>query len=352
VSIEVRPDLIRVAREAAGLTQGDVADRLEITQVTISRWENNLRTPDDSDIARLADLYCVTPSFFRAPAREAGLTAGDLHYRRKARVKVFHVKRLEAVTNWLRIGATRILNEVAVQPTLDIPYLPVDDHAPEEAARHIRRYWQLPIGPIDNLTLLLELAGVIIVLGDFPADGLDGVSMWSGPWPIMYLSRAVPIDRRRFTMAHELGHLVVHREYFDEDHGEDQANRFAAELLMPAEQIRPRLRRLTLRVAANLKLEWRVSITALIQRAKDVGAITKDDAIRLHKQRSARGWTRHEPLSDQLPNEIPTILPRVRDILEDAGYAQAELEELLYTAQLSRHPAFAMEPGSRLHLVR
>lgn len=347
---DVRPDLLRVGREAAGLTQSDVAETLGIAQVTVSRWENNARRPEEDDLARLAELYGVTPSFFSAPAREAGLTAGDLHYRRKARVKVSDVKQLEAVTNWLRIGSTRLLNEVTVEPTLDIPQLPIDDHTPEEAARHVRRYWHLPIGAIDNLTHLLEMAGVIIVVGDFPADGLDGVSMWAGPWPVMYLSRAAPIDRRRFTMAHELGHLVIHREYYDEANGENQANRFAAELLMPAEQIRPKLRRLTVRNAANLKLEWRVSIAALIQRAKDVKAITKDDATRLHKQRSARGWTRHEPLSDQLPDEIPTVLQRVRDALEASNFTHAELAELLYTSDISRHPAFT-GPGPQLRLV-
>lgn len=321
-----------------------------VTQVTVSRWENGARTPSDEDLIRLADLYGVTPAFFRAPTRATGLTAGDLHYRRRARVKVADVRRLEGVTNWLRIGADRLLDEVTVQPVLDIPMLPAADYGAAEAARHVRRAWNLPIGPIDNLTELLEMAGVIVVVGAFPADGLDGVSMWAGPWPVMYLSALAPVDRRRFTMAHELGHLVLHREFYDDTSGESEANRFAAELLMPAAQIEPRLRRLSLREALALKMEWRVSVTALIQRAKDTKAITSEDATRLHKQRSAKGWTRHEPLSDQLPQELPTTLSRVVETLADAGYSERELGELLYTPCLADHPAMATT-GRALRVV-
>lgn len=347
----IQPALLKVAREAAGLSQQAVIEELGYAQVTVSRWENGFRTPDEPEVVQLARLYSVTPAFFRATAREAGLMAGDLHYRRRSRVKVSDLRRLEAVTNWLRIGADRLLDEVSMQPTLDIPELASEQHTPAEAARHVRRYWNLPIGPIDDLTHLLELAGIVVIMDDFPAEGIDGVSMWAGPWPVMYLSRRAPIDRRRFTLAHELGHMVMHRDYYEEDTGEAEANEFASEFLMPADQIRPRLRRLSLREALNLKLEWRVSVAALIQRARDVKAITPEDATRLHKQRSYRRWTRHEPMSDQLREERPTTLMRVLDTLTTAGYSTQELEELLYVPNLIDHPAWwddSKQTGLRL----
>jgi Zn-dependent peptidase ImmA (M78 family) len=149
-------------------------------------------------------------------------------------------------------------------------------------------------------------------------------------------------------MAHELGHLVMHRFSFTDRDGESEANRFAAELLMPADQIRPRLKNITLRRAADLKLEWRISINAVIQRAKGLNTITNQEAIRLHKQRSARRWTKVEPLSDQLLDEQPATLARVLDTLQSAGYSRNELAELLYLPDISDHPTL----GGQLRLVR
>jgi Zn-dependent peptidase ImmA (M78 family)/transcriptional regulator with XRE-family HTH domain len=324
VTRPVRPQLLKLAREAAGLRQQDVVEALQVTQVTVSRWENGNRTPEDDHLVRLAELYQVTPEFFSLEERDAGLVAGDLHHRRRRGVKVSDVRQLEAQTNILRIGATRLLQQVDLDPVLHIPHLPAEQYTPQEAARQLRRAWGLPIGPITDLTQLLELAGVIIELGNFEV-GLDGVSMWAGPWPVMHISRYAPSDRRRFTMAHELGHLGLHQDGYSDNHGEREANDFAAEFLMPAEQIRPQLRRLTLKRTVVLKLEWHASVAALILRARDVKAITPEHATRLHKQRSGLGWTKNEPYSDALPNEAPTTLARVRQVLLNNGLTEDDI---------------------------
>lgn len=353
MNTDVRPQLLKLAREAAGLKQQDVVEALGVTQVTVSRWENGARSPSPSDLARLADLYAVTEEFFHLPERDAGLVAGDLHHRRRRGVKVGDVRRLEAQTNILRIGASRLLDEVEVEPQLHLPDLPIDEFDPEDAAREVRRQWNLPIGPIGDFTNLLELAGCIIVLDDFEI-GLDGVSMWAGHWPILNVSVHAPPDRRRFTMAHELGHLVLHRDSYNDTSGEKEANRFAAEFLMPADQIGPKLRGLDLRKALALKLEWWVSVSALIMRARDVGAISAEDATRLHKQRSARGWTRHEPYGDALPRETPTTLSRVSASLRSVGYSDQDLATVLCRPDLRLHPTFRSEDrgaGRRLRAL-
>lgn len=345
---QLRPHLLRVAREAAGFTQTRAAEVLKVTQVSLSRWEAGSREPSTADLDAMAGTYGVTREFFFASAREAGLIAGDVHHRRRKGAKVSDVRRLEAKTNVLRIGATRLLQHVDVEPVFDIPDLTVDEWVPSVAAREVRRFWQLPIGPIANLTELLELAGVIVVHDEFPASGLDGVSMWAGHVPILLVNEQAPADRKRFTMAHELGHLVLHRQGYDETSAEREADQFASELLMPAGQIRPRLTRLTLRKALDVKLEWYASVASLIVRAKDIGAISPEDATRLHKQRSYKGWTRHEPHSDLLPPETPSTLAAVRRTLSHAGLSDRELAELLYLPSLGCHPSFRQAPVMQL----
>lgn len=351
----IRPQLLRMAREASGMTQSEAAERLDMIQVSLSRLETGKRTPSPNETHALANLYGVTTELFETESREAAITAGDLHYRRKKGVRVSDVRTLEARTNIVRLGANRLLKLVDVEPVLDIPDLSIEHYSPTEAARETRRYWSLPIGPVLDLTETLELAGVVIVDEDFPAGGLDGVSMWSGPWPVMYLNRAAPPDRRRFTMAHELGHLILHRELYNEHSGEREADAFASEFLFPEEQIKPDLRRLTLRRALDLKLKWYASVAAIIVRAKDIGAVTEEEATRLHKQRSAKGWTRHEPYSELLPTEQPETLRRVAAVLKEVGHTSEELAEIMFMPRIDLHPAFSLEgyeDGRHLRPVR
>ena len=112
----------------------------------------------------------------------------------------------------------------------------------------------------------MEAAGCLIIDTDFETTRVDGLSQWSGAHPVVMLNVGAPTDRRRLTLAHELGHLCLHRQGVPDD-VESDANTFAAEFLMPAETIRPELRNLTVGRLHDLKRYWRVSMQALIERA-------------------------------------------------------------------------------------
>lgn len=97
--------------------------------------------------------------------------------------------------------------------------------------------------------------------------GLSGLSYKvAGLPPLIFINKNQPVDRYRFTLAHELGHLVMHRA--PTPTMEDEANAFAAELLMPASDIYNDLRNISIEKAAALKPFWRTSMAALFYRAK------------------------------------------------------------------------------------
>ena len=78
-------------------------------------------------------------------------------------------------------------------------------------ADRIRAAWLIPDGAINNLTILVESAGVIIIESDFGTNGIDGTSLWiSETPPLIFINKDLPQDRYRFTLAHELGHLIMH----------------------------------------------------------------------------------------------------------------------------------------------
>lgn len=112
---------------------------------------------------------------------------------------------------------------------------------------------------------LLERAGIIITIR-FGVPEVDAIAQVVPELPPMiFVNQDAPMDRLRFTLAHELGHLVMHA--FPHPELEEEANRFAAEFLMPVANIRTQFAQVSLPVLAMLKKVWRVSMAALLQNA-------------------------------------------------------------------------------------
>ncbi len=185
---------------------------------------------------------------------------------------------------------------------------------------------QLPIGPVRALTAWMESAGCLIVAEPL-GTRIDGMSQWSGEHPVVLLSATAPVHRRRLTLAHELGHLVLHTDAVSDD-VEREANAFAAEFLMPAEVIKPQLRNLTLGKLIDPKREWGTSMQALIERARSLQLLSNDERSQLYKQMSARGWRTREPASDELVPEIPRLASVITNSLLDRGLGDREVARL------------------------
>lgn len=224
---------------------------------------------------------------------------------------------------------------------LTIPDSPVEKHgSPEAAARALRATWRIPLGPIGNLLEWLEAAGVFVVFVDFGTPKISAISLWPpGEQPIVLVNADMPPCRQRFTLAHELGHLVMHTE--PEPTMEDEADRFAGELLMPEADMRGQLRNFNLQLAARLKPLWRVSMAALITRAWQLGIVTDRQRTSLHVQMSQKGWNRIEPV--QIPAEEPSLINSMIGIhRNDHGYLPDDLAHLV--GMSSREWAQTYEP--------
>lgn len=167
--------------------------------------------------------------------------------------------------------------------------------------------------------------------------------------PVMLINEAMPTDRRRLTMAHELGHLVMHNSAMGpDDDVEDHANAFAAEFLMPADYIRPSIRNLNAGQLPGLKAQYGVSMQAIIERAYRFSYLTPTQRTNMYKMFAARGWRTSEPGSDLLPPERPRLLETVaedlartghtaEEIAAIAGYAAPERNELLLPGRRAGH---------------
>lgn len=337
-------DLLRLARHYRGLTQIESAKRIGIAQAVFSRMENDLLEIDSSTKAKAAQVFDVPESFFEIadPVYGPPVSVHTMLRGKKSEVSARDVDAVTAELNLRLIHLRRFLENVDYSPATDIPRLDVEHYGSvSKIAATVRAHWKVPAGPIKNLTLLLERAGVIVGDSEFAGAAISGVTFAApGRVPIVLVNRHHPADRLRFTLAHELGHLVMHR--FPTANMEEEANQFASAFLFPPNEAVNvfRGRKVTLELLASLKLEWRMSMASLLMAAQTAKPLNENQSRYLWAQFSAKGWRTGEPPSLDFPFDPPTVLPSIiRAHLDDLGFS---MEELTKMSKLHRHDVIKM----------
>jgi Zn-dependent peptidase ImmA (M78 family)/DNA-binding XRE family transcriptional regulator len=334
--------MLRLARQRLGFTQKAAAARVGVAQPVLSRFENGPAEPDDAFLHKAASAYNVPREFFdlRDPVYGPPVSVHPM-LRAKADISARDLDMVVSEMNLRVMYVRRFLDAVDYAPTIELPSLEVEQYgSADRVAGVVRAHWGVPSGPLKNLTALVERSGVIVGTSDFSGASISGMTFRvPGQPPLVLLNRNHPADRMRFTLAHELGHLVMHRLPTAEM--EDEANAFASALLMPEREMREALsgRRITLEVLAALKPEWRVAMQALLMRAKALGYLSDNQNRYLWQQISARGWRMREPSELDFPHEQPTVLKAIiKAHLSDLGFSMSELSRLvpLYESEFVR----------------
>ena len=325
--------MLRLARQRLGLTQKSASAQLDVPQPHLSRYENSISEPGVAFLMKAALVYNVPLDFFDILDAVYGPPV-SVHtmLRGRSNVTTRDLDMITAELNVRLIHLRRLLESVDFSPSSDVPALDIDDYeSPEKIASVTRAHWMVPSGPIKNLTRLVERAGVVIGMSKFGGAPVSGVTFRvPGKTPLILLNETHPADRLRFTLAHELGHMIMHR--FPSAYMENEANDFASELLMPETEIRQVFqgRRITLELLAALKPEWRVAMQALLYRATRLGFLTRNQSRYLWQQISRRGWRLREPAELDFPHEKPRVLDLIINThLSDLEYSLEELTNLL-----------------------
>lgn len=322
----INAEMLVLAREMRGLTQAEVAKRAGIAQATLSKYENGTIEVSEDHLAKLAAALGFPPSFFRQQDRAFGSMC--FSHRKRQSLQVRQLKQIHAKFNVNLLQIRRMLQSVEIDNSLTFPAMPLDEYeTPEEVARALRAAWRMAPGPVRNLTAIIESSGGIIFMLPLETDKFDALSLWAPKMPpVLFVNEKFPGDRLRFNLAHEVGHLIMHA--VPSPNQEEEADRFASEFLMPADEIRPYLSRLTFDRLATLKSYWKVSMQALIRRAYTLGMISERQQRTFFMNMSAKGWRKKEPV--EIPLEKPSIVRSVVDVhLKDHGYTIAELCEAI-----------------------
>lgn len=330
--MEFNSGLLIVARESRGMSQSALAKNAEVAQGHLSKIENGIGEPSKEVVNKIAKSLNYPASFFYQPDRVYGLPA-SVHpmHRKKASVRKKEIEILHAKTNLVLMHVKRFLKSVEFTSDFELPCYEVDEYGtPSQIAELIRRMWLAPNGPIDNLTNYIERTGVLVILLDFPNNSISGISINSIETPpCIFLNRVQKADRMRFTLAHEFGHLVMHK--FPHAAMEGEANEFASALLMPAQYIKGSLMgNLDFWRLGQLKLVWKVAMQALLYRANTLNTINKFQYQRMWKEFSKRGNRIEEPREYDFPIETPNVFPEMINLhFSQLEYSVSELAQVL-----------------------
>ncbi|WP_244943065.1 ImmA/IrrE family metallo-endopeptidase [Streptomyces inhibens] len=243
-----------------------------------------------------------------------GVGVGLVHHRKKAALTASSLRCVHAQLALTRLqvnGLAAAARHELVAHSLARVELDALTTA-KDAARRVRRGWEMAPGPVDDVIATLESAGILIVVRELGGAHLDAVSQFDGVRaPLVMLNTVAPPDRCRFSLAHELGHLVMHHGPGGAEQ-EKEADAFAAEFLMPAADIRSAFASgVDLGRLAELKRQWGVSMAVLLRRAQTLNTITEWQYRSAMVEMSALGYRTAEPVD--LPAESPQAVFRLAD---------------------------------------
>jgi Zn-dependent peptidase ImmA (M78 family)/DNA-binding XRE family transcriptional regulator len=320
---------LRQILAARRLSQAQLAALVGVSPATVSKWRAGSQSPERETLDRLASVVNVTPEWFtRLPTAKASLPL----FRSNASAHVAARAMLEARLEWSQDIAVA-LAEFVDFPELNLPVRTFAD--PEEISRQeieaaaceCRNLWRIGRAAVQDLALAVEGAGVILIREETGIAQIEGLSAWSESLgrPLVLLSADKDNGyRSRFDLAHELGHLILHRhisrptERDRHKQLEQQAHRFAGAFLLPAETFAAEVSTpVTLDDLLLLKRRWGVSVAAIVMRLRELKIVDEEGAQALFKRRSARWGAKSEPGDgDRLP-ERPRLLRRTIDLLVD-----------------------------------
>lgn len=353
------PARLTQARRLAGTTKQALGDAVGVSGAAIGQYEAGV-SPRPEILGLLARELGQPVAFFAMGRPIGKLDVSQAHFRSLRLTRAS--ERLKATSFVEQVWeVTFALEKRIAFPDVNVPFTDADGGmSPIEAARALRSYWEVPDGPVPNLVELMERNGIVVSVLTLRGDQdetarVDAFSTTALNRPIVVVTpeRARSVYRHRFTCAHELGHLILHRELAVGDpRQEREADAFAAEFLMPRAETEPVLpTTLNLPRLGQISQQWGVSPEALVFRMQELKGAS-DVSVRRAYQK-LRSGNRQEASAADYPGEVPMLLTEAMKVADKFGFSITELaNELRWARERVRQVLGFVDERPRLTLVR
>lgn len=338
-----------LARQRRGLTKRELAHRLDVTDRTISNWYSNQEV-DDRILQKAAEILDFPVNFFygddfeKVEVQAVSFRALSKMTAKKKDMAISQTILAEMLSKWIDQNFDlptpdvpdlhELRNDVSINNFQSLDEIDEDNEQyylefsfPEICAETLRKAWGLGEQPIGNLIALLESKGIRVFSLTNDAQDVDACCRWTNDRPFIFLNTSKTAERCRFDLAHELGHLVMHKHGVVEGIQEQEANAFASAFLMPRRSISAEpIRSPSLKSIVMKKSIWRVSAAALTYRYHKLGIISTWNATSIYKQLAQRGKN-NEP--NPIAHETSLLLDKVFQALSEEKFQLSELTNAL-----------------------
>ncbi|GAB6035858.1 XRE family transcriptional regulator [Fundidesulfovibrio butyratiphilus] len=333
------PERLVEARMARGLSQTGLASITGLHRQSISNYESGRQSPREDNLIVIANKLGFPRGYFYKPTRQRDTHA--IHFRSLARASQADRDQATCRLHWIQ-DLIDYLDEFFDPQVVNLPDYgrgrspkSISDKEIETIATNVRRDFGLKDGPISNMTWLLQNNGILVFRMSGPeleTEDLDGFSTWmdNGKNPVIVLSgRRTTLCRDRMNLAHELGHLILHKNHFPENRDEHkimerQVFLFAGCLLLPSTTYFKSISYPSLDAFLAVKQVWKVSVKAQIERCYRANLIGEDRRRLMYMQYNRRGWSTLEPLDDEFPLEEPNYVTDSLQMLVSEGIQDSD----------------------------
>ena len=346
---------IRQARLAAGFSLGALGEKVGVTHTAIQKYEKGGLTPSSSQLLKLAQACDIRVEYF---FRTHEVELLEPEFRRlatfgKTAQEALKIKVVELIEK--RVELLGFFPESPIQQFAVPADLPQHINAPDDIesfANQVRECWKLGLNPIGDLTDTLETLGLLVIVVDENNPGFSGLTATARTadgrtYPIVAVSSRWPGDRQRFTLAHEVAHLLLAGRLDAAINEEKACDRFAGAFLAPKATVMQNLgqhrRSVEWQELYALKHEFGLSMAGWLQRAKQCGIITETAHLALWKMFSAKGWRKQEP-GEPVPREHARLFEQlVYRALGEQYISESKAAELLGIPMMRFHKERQLE---------
>lgn len=299
---------LTIAREFRGLSQTELAKEIKgLSQSSLSKFEKGLSVISNTVQDEIIDYLGFPREFYDI---EIHNVLESSHYRKKSVVSKSELTHFELRCKFIGYLVDEMADSLEWPDFLLEPLNVDDGFSPKKIAQYTRKLLSLKSSdPVKNIFSLLESHGVIVY--ELAAiDKFDGISFFTEKgYPVIIVNKSFSNDRKRFTLAHELGHILMHdeknfpiSEYRTDKIKEEEANIFASEFLMPESEIKNQLHGLMLKDLSTLKKHWFTSMASIVRRAHDLKCIDQNRYKYFLIEFSRLGYRKNEPIEVFIDN--------------------------------------------------
>lgn len=288
---------LKNARIMQGLSMEKLAEKTGISKQMISKYEKALSLPDSSVLINIARALNQKVDYFFTPFK---IELGPIEFRKKSslgkkkqdsikekiQLKMEHYLELEDILS-INYEFENPLSKTSVNNAEEV----------EEAAEELRDKWDLGSDPVYSVISLLEEHEIKIIEVEEDIKDFDGLSsLIKEKYPVIVVNKNFPIERKRFTLLHELAHLLLK---FPEDSDKEKlCHRFAGAMLLPREEVKDqfgnRRRDISLNELIAVQRHFGISIHAIIYRLYHAGVINLQKVKQFYiKQNQNKDFKKH-----------------------------------------------------------